>query len=80
MGSRFKVEVTVRGGFPIVVRGEVCPPESENGIRSSYLDYLDYSTLKGGSVDWLKLTREEEEEIEEKVWDKVYSQMCSEEY
>ena len=70
MGTPFEVQVTIRGGFPLVVRGEVSPAEADVGL-STRLEDLDIRTTKGTQVSWLKISRNEIFSIEEQVWDRL---------
>jgi len=53
------VDITVRGGFPLVATIEWFPAERDVGIMSDYYEIADVRTLKGKCADFLKLTDEE---------------------
>lgn len=56
---RDTIEITVRGGFPLVATLEWCPREPDVGIMSDYYEVADVCTERGRQVDFLKLTDEE---------------------
>ena len=63
------VETTVRDGFPVLVKGRVCPPEPDVGLSTRYLDWMEVLTLRGKPADFLKLTVEELRSLETKFWE-----------
>ena len=72
MSEEFDVVVQcghIRRGFPFRVTGQVCPAEHDVGIMRSYLDDLTITSTKGGSIEFLKLTADEIDEIETEVWE-----------
>jgi hypothetical protein len=72
MSTHFEVTVQaghIRRGFPFRVTGEAMPAEPSVGLMRSYLDDLDITTLGGGSVGFLKLSKDEVEDIEIEVWE-----------
>lgn len=63
-------ESYVRGGFPVKV---------EVGFSSSgEVDYIDLRTMKFKSADWLKMTKDDVERIEDKARE-IRSEIAAEE-
>lgn len=71
MGHQFKIETTVRNGFPVIAHGEVYPAEPDVGISTSYFGDFWITGERGQSVDFLRLKAAEMAELEEKVWSKL---------
>lgn len=69
--GQFQVEVTAKGGFPLLVTGTVAPADRDVGLMTSYFDDFEIRTLKGGGIAFLNLSEDEYERIEEQVWDKL---------
>jgi len=65
------VEATTRDGFPVIVKGRVCPPEPDVGLDTQYLDWMEVQTIKGKPADFLKLSERELRELEAKFWDGI---------
>lgn len=63
--------VTVKGGFPVMVTYQVCPAEPDVGIDRSYLTIYDVMTSKGKPAPWLKLTMKDFDDIEQQLWDQL---------
>ncbi len=61
MRTSLEVEIvsTVRNGFPVRVAGTVCPAEPDVGLMSAYVQDSEVMTMRGQSVEWLKLTDDE---------------------
>lgn len=74
MRHNFSVTVTVKGGFPVKVTGSIQPAEPDVGIMSSYIDDYTVTTLRGRPCHWLKLTRDQEALMIEKVWSEIQKQ------
>lgn len=67
MGRTVEVEIKFRGGFPLKARCEVCPAEHDVGIMRPYVDDFELFTMAGKPADFLKITKDEEEEITEAI-------------
>lgn len=67
----FRIETTVRNGFPIIAHGEIYSAEPDVGIRNDYFGDFWITSLKGKSVDFLRLTAEEMRRVEQDVWVKL---------
>ena len=59
------VEVTIRGGFPLLVSYQAQLAEPDVGIMSSYAEVDEILTIKGQSADFLNITDDEFGEISE---------------
>lgn len=67
----FEVQVRVKGGFPVVVRGEIYPAERDVGLMTRYIGDYTVFTLKGQWASWLNLTLEQENRMIEDVWTEI---------
>lgn len=60
-------ECTIRSGFPIIVNYCVAPAEPDVGIMQDYIYDYEFTNLKGKSVAWLKITKEESDSLLEQL-------------
>lgn len=70
-----RIEVRVKGGFPLLVSAILCPAEPDVGIRYPYAEIDGVTTLTGRSAAWFtnKLTEDEWQEIEEQVHEYLFT-------
>ena len=54
---------SVCGGFPVVVRAGLCPPEPDVGFSGWYVDDMELYTEKGYPADFITLTEEEDSRL-----------------
>lgn len=64
----FKVEVKVRGGFPVVVRGYVHAPQYSIGEYQRFIEDYEVLTTKGKSASFLNLSAAELNQLMDDVW------------
>lgn len=62
------VPTTIRNGFPLVLRCSKHPAEPDIGINDPWVEIDEVLTQKEKSASFLKLTRAEVLELEEKAW------------
>jgi hypothetical protein len=60
---KVSVETTVRRGFPVIVKGHLCPAEPDVGLMSEGVEDMEVLTLNGKPADFLKLTERELEKL-----------------
>lgn len=60
-------ELTIRNGFPIQVHFNVSPAEPDVGISQRYVEDYQFTNIKGKSIDWLKLTKQETDYLLERL-------------
>ena len=60
------LDTTVKGGFPVTVWYNVVPGDDSVGLSAGIDDY-EITTLKCCSVEWLKLSDKEIENLIERV-------------
>lgn len=58
-----ELEVTIRGGFPLIVKYRIYPAEPDVGIFGNQIEIDEILTVRGQPADFLKITEKEEEEI-----------------
>lgn len=66
------LDTTVKGGFPVTVWYNVAPSDDSVGLSAGIDDY-EITSLKGCSVEWLKLSDKEIENLIERVEDAHFS-------
>ena len=66
------LDTTVKGGFPVTVWYNVAPSDDSVGLSACIDDY-EITTLNGCSVEWLKLSDKEIENLIERVEDAHFS-------
>jgi hypothetical protein len=66
-------EVTVRGGFPILVWLDVRGAEPDVGDFDEWLSDAEITTINFGSVGFLKLTAKEQDAAIDKAFDQYLS-------
>ena len=71
MYQTFTVEVSVKGGFPVIVKGVIGGAEPDVGHYGAGIDDYEVFTLKGKSASFLRLTTVEEQLMLEEVWRKL---------
>lgn len=59
--------LTIRNGFPIQVHFNINPAEPDVGIMQRYVDDYIFTTVKGQSVTWLKITKKESDYLLENL-------------
>ena len=66
------LDTTVKGGFPVTVWYDVAPGDGFAGLSAGIDDY-EITALNGCSVEWLKLSDKEIENLIERVEDAHFS-------
>lgn len=66
------LDTTVKGGFPVTVWYDVAPSDDSVGLSAGIDDY-EITALNGCSVEWLKLSDKEIENLIERVEDAHFS-------
>lgn len=66
----FEVEVKIRRGFPIIVKGTIAEAEPDIGLKR-HIDYFEITTRSGKSADFLNISMPEHVEMMDAVWEKL---------
>ena len=64
----FDLISTVKGGFPVRLRGKIYPAEPEVGIPCRYIGELEVLTLSGRNASFLNLTEAHEQTLCEEIF------------
>jgi len=67
--THYSVETTVKGGFPVLVKGVVCFPDYSVGINGYWAEDIEIATLRDKPCKFMeaKLTKAEWLELEHKL-------------
>lgn len=66
-----EAEVTIRGGFPLIVKFQVHPSEPDVGIFGPQIEIWEILTPRRQSAEFLNITEAEEDSIVEQLHDQM---------
>jgi hypothetical protein len=69
MAHTLEALTTVKGGFPVLVRGVIYAAEPDVGYMNDWIEDVEIFTTTGKPAPWLKLSQKDLDTAEQALWD-----------